>query len=107
MSGRRSGRTKEGKEEAVNPFAELRCFGATVMSLKQPRFDFLTALRGCPGSQSLTLCVYFCAAAAALVMPLFLVSGHIGGRLQENSSLFFFFLLPHAIFMTCHHIFFC
>lgn len=25
----------EGKEGAVNPFAELRCFGGSVMSLKQ------------------------------------------------------------------------
>lgn len=35
MSKRREGRTREGEEGAVNPFAELRCFGATVMSLKQ------------------------------------------------------------------------
>lgn len=35
MSSRRRGRTSEDKEGAVNPFAELRCFGDTVMSLKQ------------------------------------------------------------------------
>lgn len=35
MSGWRKGRTREGKEGAANPFAELRCFGGTVMSLKQ------------------------------------------------------------------------
>ncbi len=35
MSRRREGRTREGEEGAVNPFAELRCFGGTVMSLKQ------------------------------------------------------------------------
>lgn len=35
MSRRREGRTREVKERAVNPFAELRCFGGTVMSLKQ------------------------------------------------------------------------
>lgn len=34
MSGRRGGRTSEGKERAVNPFAELRCFCDTVMSVK-------------------------------------------------------------------------
>lgn len=35
LSRRREGRTREGKEGAVNPSAELRCFGDTVMSLKQ------------------------------------------------------------------------
>lgn len=41
MSRRREGRTSEGKEAVVNPFAELRCFGATVMSVKQQTIWFL------------------------------------------------------------------
>lgn len=35
MSRRAGEDERKGKEGAVNPFAELRCFSGTVMSLKQ------------------------------------------------------------------------